>query len=303
MDHEQNKDKPKKKRGRKPKKDKPPVSKIESDEEVKEEVKEDEINGYDSSFSIKTIQSAAMRIFFMSLKKYCDIITLNITSEKITIVEVVNPVLIHSSLYQVNFEEYTVDKDIQLHINLETFYNIIRYVKNNDYLTFQKNKSEKFWSFIAYNEDNKKRNKYDINLIDRKYVKPEIPPAEFNYEFTFPCENFKDLFKRTKHLQSDKLTVEVMGTTPIRFICKNSEVMSETKISADCNGSSTDLFSEDLPYKEMALCIHFSDLCNSISLYVKDDYPLIIKYTVASLGNIKFCFAPIEIENVFTMMN
>ena len=144
MEHEQNKEKPKKKRGRKPKKDKPPVSKIESDGEVTEE----EINGYDSSFSIKTIQSAAMRIFFMSLKKYCDIITLNITSEKITIVEVVNPVLIHSSLYLVNFEEYTVDKDIQLHINLETFCNIIRHVKNNECLTFQKNKSEKFWSFI-----------------------------------------------------------------------------------------------------------------------------------------------------------
>ena len=118
MDHD--KEKPKKKRGRKTKKDKPTISKTGSDEEVKVE----DIDGYDSSFSIKTVQSGAMRIFFMSLKKYCEIITLNITSEGITIIEIVDPVLIHSSLYQVNFEEYTVDKDIQLHINLETFYNI-----------------------------------------------------------------------------------------------------------------------------------------------------------------------------------
>ena len=300
MDHD--KEKPKKKRGRKTKKDKPTISKTGSDEEVKVE----DIDGYDSSFSIKTVQSGAMRIFFMSLKKYCEIITLNITSEGITIIEIVDPVLIHSNLYHQNFEEYTVDKDIKLHINLETFYNIIRYVKN-DYLTFQKNKSEKFWSFIVYNDDNKTRNKYDINLIGREYIKPEISAILFNFEFTFPCKDFKDLFKKTKNLQSDKLTVEFIdeGTTlSALFICKNSEVTSETKIITKHTGNTDGtLFSGIFPYKKIALCTHFSDLCNTISLYAKDDYPLIIKYTVANLGNIKFCFAPIEIEKVFTIMN
>ena len=102
MDHD--KEKPKKKRGRKTKKDKPTISKTGSDEEVKVE----DIDGYDSSFSIKTVQSGAMSNFFMSLKKYCEIITLNITSEGITIVEPSpsfgGPVLIHSSLYHQNFE-------------------------------------------------------------------------------------------------------------------------------------------------------------------------------------------------------
>ena len=35
-----------------------------------------------------------------------------------------------------------------------------------------------------------------------------------------------------------------------------------------------------------------TNLCNQINLYIKNDYPLIIKYTVASLGTIKLCLAP-----------
>ncbi len=295
---DQNQEQPKKKRGRKPKKEKPDLSKTEP-----EEIKEEELDGYNSSFSIKTVQSAALRLFFMSLKKYCDMITLNITKERITIGEIVNPVLIYSNLFCCKFEDYMVDEDIKLHIHLETFYNIVRYVTNNDIVTFQKNKSEKFWSFIIYNEDNQKRNKYDINLIRREYNKPEIPSPTFNYEFTFPCENLKDLFKRTKHLQSDTLTVEVNDKS-IKFICKNSEVTSETNFGAAfCWDGDSNLVSGDFPYKEMALCTHFSDLCNIIYLYIKDDYPLIIKYDVANLGYIRFCFAPVEIDEVISMMN
>jgi len=33
-------------------------------------------------------------------------------------------------------------------------------------------------------------------------------------------------------------------------------------------------------------------MCNQIQLYIKNDYPLIIQYSVASLGFIKLCLAP-----------
>ena len=297
MDHD--KEKPKKKRGRKPKKDKPTISKILITEESNEEVKEEDIDGYDSSFSIKTVQSGAMSNFFMSLKKYCEIITLNITSEGITIVEPSpsfgGPVLIHSSLYHQNFEEYTVDKDIKLHINLDTFYNIIRYVKNNDDLTFQKNKSENFWSFIVYNSDNNTRNKYGINLIEREHVDLAIPPAYFDYEFNLSSVDYKDLFKKTKHIKADKIRIEAKDYS-LKFICKNPEVSGEIEFSgAECLAASGQAEGE-FPYKEMALSTHFTNVCNIFRIYIKNDYPLVIKCDVSMLGDIKLCFAPIITE-------
>ena len=45
--------------------------------------------------------------------------------------------------------------------------------------------------------------------------------------------------------------------------------------------------------KYLILFTKCTNLCNQIQLYIKNDYPLIIQYTIASLGMIKLCLAPI----------
>ena len=44
--------------------------------------------------------------------------------------------------------------------------------------------------------------------------------------------------------------------------------------------------------KYLVLFTKCTNLCNQIQLYIKNDYPLIIKYAIASLGMIKLCLAP-----------
>ena len=44
--------------------------------------------------------------------------------------------------------------------------------------------------------------------------------------------------------------------------------------------------------KYLILFTKCTNLCNQIQLYIKNDYPLIIKYSIASLGMIKLCLAP-----------
>jgi proliferating cell nuclear antigen len=48
--------------------------------------------------------------------------------------------------------------------------------------------------------------------------------------------------------------------------------------------------------KYLLLFTKCTNLCNQIQLYIKNDYPLIIQYTIASLGIIKLCLAP-KIDN------
>ena len=43
--------------------------------------------------------------------------------------------------------------------------------------------------------------------------------------------------------------------------------------------------------KYLSLFTKCTNLCNQINLYIKNDYPLIIRYAVASLGHIKLCLA------------
>ena len=281
-----------KKRGRKPKKENQPREDNENNE-VKEEVE-----GSDSSFTIKTVQTEAFRNFLLALQNYSEIITLKISDRGIVSLELLDAVLIHSRLSNENFEEFTIDKVILLHINLKSFGEIIKHIKNDDIITLKKNKVDQHWSIIINNYDTNKQEKYDFNLIKREdYIGDNviIPPAEFNYELSLSNEDYGDLIKKTKHIQPEKMTIQASNDS-ITFICKNSELSCEIKYgNIDLYISNTDIIiSGEFPYNEMASCTVFSKLCSSVRLYIKNDYPLIMHYNVASLGDIKICIAPLS---------
>jgi len=46
--------------------------------------------------------------------------------------------------------------------------------------------------------------------------------------------------------------------------------------------------------KHLFLFTNCTNLCNNIEMYLRNDYPLIVKYDVGSLGEIKLCLAPIQ---------
>ena len=301
-------DKKPKKRGRKPKKNQLKEEKEEtssddekeetsSDDEKEEKEEKGEVEGYDSSFTIKTVQTEAFRNFFLALQNYSEKITLKISDKGIVILELLDDVLIHSRLSSENFEEFTIDKEILLHINLKSFGEIIKHIKNDDIITLKKNKVDQYWSIIINNYDTNKQEKYDFNLIKREdYIgdNVRIPPAEFNYELSLSNEDYKDLIKKTKHIQSKKMTIQASHDS-ITFICKNSELSCKIKYgNIDFYMSCRDIISGEFPYNEMASCNVFSKLCSSVRLYIKNDYPLIMHYNVASLGDIKICIAPLS---------
>ena len=44
--------------------------------------------------------------------------------------------------------------------------------------------------------------------------------------------------------------------------------------------------------KYLSLFTKCTNMCNQIHIYIKNDYPLVITYSVANLGDIKLCLAP-----------
>jgi proliferating cell nuclear antigen len=49
--------------------------------------------------------------------------------------------------------------------------------------------------------------------------------------------------------------------------------------------------------KYLVLFTKCTNLSSSIELYLKNDYPLIIRYQVANLGEVKLCLAPVSIHD------
>jgi proliferating cell nuclear antigen len=45
--------------------------------------------------------------------------------------------------------------------------------------------------------------------------------------------------------------------------------------------------------KNLGYFIKCTNLCNQIEMFLENDLPLVVKYSVASLGDIKLCLVPL----------
>ena len=99
---------------------------------------------------------------------------------------------------------------------------------------------------------------------------------------------------------SEKLEIKSVGTELI-FLCNGQFAKAEIRRSECNNGNmqfvkkkdNNHIIQGEFSSKNLNYFIKCTNLCNQIELYLENDLPLIIKYSVASLGEIKLCLAPL----------
>jgi proliferating cell nuclear antigen len=76
--------------------------------------------------------------------------------------------------------------------------------------------------------------------------------------------------------------------------CSQEIVISDSdkKRMDKLNECSQEIFQGVFNVKYLVLFTKCTNLSNTVELYLKNDYPLIIQYTVGSLGSVKLCLAP-----------
>ena len=100
----------------------------------------------------------------------------------------------------------------------------------------------------------------------------------------------------------EKLDVEITSSgADLIFKCMGEFAEQETIISENNNtikvhkNTNTNEIVQGLfQLKHLVLFTKCTSLCPSIELYLKNDYPLILRYTVANLGEVKLVLAPIK---------
>ena len=83
------------------------------------------------------------------------------------------------------------------------------------------------------------------------------------------------------------------------FNCKGDIGTAEHIIGENNSGLSflqknnpDDIIQGIFALKHLVMFTKCTNLSNQVEIYLKNDYPLIVSYGVASLGNIKLCLAP-----------
>ena len=249
-------------------------------------------------FEIKTIQSSIIKTLIEALKEILNDTVIEINNEGIKIVTMDNShiILVHLKLFADKFEYYTCNKPISIGINMLNFYKIIKTVNNNDVLTlfiYEDNLNQ--LGIKIENLEKNTKTTYFLNLLDLNNDQFEIPEVEFNSVITLPSSDYQKLMRDMNNIAE---YVEIKNVDN-KFIltcqgdfCSQETVLSDKDLMIVNNNNVNEIIQGNFNLKYLVLFTKCTNLSNNVELYLKNDYPLIIKYTVASLGEIKLCLSP-----------
>lgn len=254
----------------------------------------------DNIIEIRTVQSSAIKILIEALKEILTDANLIFDENGIKLVAMdsTHTVLIHMKLEDNNFEYYHCLKKFNAGINMLNLYKLIKTMNNSDTLTIYINKNDT--NKLGLKINNQEKNTftiYKLNLLDIADEEIEIPPATFETELTLPSSDFQKLIRDMINI-GETVEIQSVGNL-LKFECNGDFASQITTLGETQNGLqyknnlSPELTVQGVfSLKYLTLFTKCTNLCNHIQLYIKNDYPLIIQYTIASLGIIKLCLAP-----------
>ena len=255
--------------------------------------------------NIKTVQSGAFRILIEALKEILTDTNMifDETGIKLIATDSSKIVLIHMKLHAENFEFFKCKEKIKIGLNMNNLFKLIKIMGNNDILNlYIENNDKNRLGIRIYNEIKNTQTTFKLNLLDISEEEINIPPAEFETELSLPSVDFQKLIRDMTNI-ADLVDIKSVGDNLI-FNCDGDFATQETILKQiEDNSSHTGLnfsvsTSIDNPIqgifslKYLVLFAKCTNLCNLIHMYIKNDYPLIIKYNVANLGDIKLCLSP-----------
>jgi len=254
----------------------------------------------DYIFELKTVQSSAFRILIEALKEILTDANVEIDSGglKIMTMDPSHTVLVHLKLDSSKFEIYNCENKLTIGVSMLCLFKLIKTMNNNDTLSLYIDKDDP--NRLGIRIENGEKNsltKYKLNLMDLPEEKIDIPPATFESVLTMPANDFQKIC-RDMHNIADNMEIKSVGNQ-LLFGCKGDYAEQETTfgethagMSFIQNNNPEEVVQGIFALKHLVLFTKCTNLCNSIELYLKNDYPLIIKYNVASLGSVKLCLAP-----------
>ena len=251
-------------------------------------------------FNIKTVQTGAIRILIESLKEILTDANFVIDENGIKLIAMdsTHTVLIRMKLHQEKFEFFQCSKKMNVGVNMTNLFKLIKTMSNNDTLTlFMKKNNENQLGIKIHNDEKNSQTTYKLNLLDIQDDSISIPPAEFDTELTFPSSDFQKIIRDMINI-AENIEIKSVGSKLV-LSCEGDFASQETVLGETNNGVQFTTSKEPeypiqglFSLKYLILFTKCTNLCNIINIYIKNDYPLVIKYNIASIGDIKLCLAP-----------
>ena len=207
-------------------------------------------------------------------------------------------ILIHCKLDADQLEHYEYNykyPKLTIGINLTNFLKYIKCMTHFDTMTWRID-DEDINKLIMILESEKEKKIFKINLMDLEDANYEIEPVKFPYSIVLPTQDFQNY---CKNMMATTDKIDIKCTNDNLFLSGKGEIgVADFELTASNVSSgltiikNTDNFNEivqgTFELKYLIIFTRCSSLCTHVNLFLKNDYPLIVQYSIAKLGHIKF---------------
>ena len=264
--------------------------------------------------NIKTIQATIFKQVIDALKDILMDVNLEIDNTGIKIIAMDNThiVLIHLKLDADKFEEYYCEKKMYIGLNMLKLHMLIKTIGTNDLLNLYIDKEDpnKLGIKITNNEKNVETD-YKLSTIDIDVLDVHIPAVSFYTTITMPSTYLQKII-RDMHNISEFIEIRNIEKSLI-LKCKGDYCSQQTILGSDRsqnitisktnnndNNENNDENSQEnnqeiiqgiFSLKYLLIFTKCTNLCPTVEIYLKNSYPIILRYSIASLGEIKLCLA------------
>jgi proliferating cell nuclear antigen len=241
---------------------------------------------------LKTIQAAALKSVFEVLKDIINDVNVYFTPLGIHILtlDTARVTLVHMNLGADNFEEYECTTDIAAGLNMANGYKLLKSVSGQDTLEISISGRD-YMDLVIDNPVKKSLTKFRLKLLDINEDIIEFPDIKMNVITTLPSVDFQRITRD-------------MGNLAVEM----DIIRDGQKLILSCNGDFADqMTSIDFPdppvkrtgntfsLKYINLFTKATNMCSSVQLMQdseNENMPIIFRYTIANLGDLKFYLAP-----------
>ena len=257
--------------------------------------------------TIKTVQIAPFRTLMIALKDILLETNISFQPDGIRIINMdkSHTILVHLYLAASNFEFYECKKDkIIIGVNMFHLFKLINSIDNDDTLTIYIENNDYYDGIVSHialkfeNGDIKQCKTQKLKLIEPEQDELEVPDVKFSSIINLPSADFQKIIRDLSCI-SDKLEIKSVGSELI-FKCQGQFASAEIhRAEADesmkfiLKQDSSKVIQGEFSLKNLGYFIKCTNLCPQIEVYLENDLPLVVKYNVASLGEIKLGLVPL----------
>lgn len=254
-------------------------------------------------FHASTVQSTAIKLLVESLRDVLNETNITFDSEgmRITTTDVNKELLIHVRLGADNFDSYECDAPCTLGVNILNLHKIVKTISSHDTVTFwYKDEEPPRLGLTIENEDKQTCTHYRVNTLDLPEDEITIPDVEVDTVVSMRSNDFQRMIRDMNQLAS---LVHLRATSEqIEFTCRGEYADRQTIVSKSDHGL---VFSRPVEtpiegvftLKHLNMFTKASNLSNNVDLFLKSEFPLILRYGVVDLGEIRFALTPYTSES------